>query len=84
MSLSWLTIIYEDKQLAVWNNMIEDENAKAEAYYALGNYEEALSIWEKADGAVPCSFALCFQKAVALRKMGRFEEAAAALLHTLS
>ena len=79
MSLSWPTNSADDKELAVWNNMYEDENAKAEAHYAQGNYEEALSAWEKADGAVPCSFALCFQKGIALRKLGRYDEAAAAL-----
>ena len=59
--------------------MQEDENAKAEILYAQGNYEEAVSAWEKAESVGPRSFALCFKKGIALRKLGRYDEAAAAL-----
>jgi tetratricopeptide (TPR) repeat protein len=60
-------------------NMQEDENAKAEILYAQGNYEEAVSAWEKAEEVLPHSFAKCYKKGIALRKLGRYDEAAATL-----
>ena len=62
------------------NNMYEDENSKAEILYApQGDYEEAISAWESAEKILPHSFLQCFKKGIALRKLGRYDEAAAAL-----
>jgi tetratricopeptide (TPR) repeat protein len=49
------------KSLLFGINMQEDENAKAEALYVQGNYDEAVSAWERAERAGPPSFDLWYK-----------------------
>ena len=59
--------------------MHEDESARAESLYARGDYEGALSVWENVERANPEGLHHWYKKGVALRKLGRFEEAITAL-----
>jgi tetratricopeptide (TPR) repeat protein len=63
--------------------MIEDDRSIGESFYLRGDYEEAVAAWERSESGTE-GFEHHYRKGVALRKLGRYEEAVRVLETALS
>jgi len=63
--------------------MTEDDGSSGESLYLRGDYEEAVAAWERSEKGTE-GFEHHYWKGVALRKLGRNEEAVCALEKALS
>src|SRR5690606_1275707 len=63
--------------------MAEDESVNGESLYQGGDYEGAVAAWEQSENGKE-GYEHYYRKGVALRKLGRYEEAVRALEQALS